>query len=387
LIKKLIGYALIALVAFAIGTQTTDSLKNLLSKLKPQATTPAATAKQASPKADYPEYAKKTENYEEFAASAPDYTETDKVGKFTTEQVFYSTYLEAELIVPPGVFFPGEAEAKVFPLLSKNPGLFAGKTVLEIGAGSGPISIYAAKNGAVKVVSTDISLEAIAAITANADRLGVGDIVQARLVPLDDMSAYSAIMADEKFDIIISNPPYALDLDAPTNTAATDNGELGFSIVRGFKDHLQADGIAILYYDSLFYHQVMMKFARYEGFQVNNHNPIGLYTWEAEALFNSYLKRLLAKEQMDPKSFRFVRDRDGLNWKFLRNQGLNPEWLTYTPIMPGSEDMTYYPGWIAIQHSSEQAEADSTDTDAEIDVIEVDIEIAEPETLPAPAGQ
>jgi methylase of polypeptide subunit release factors len=369
--KRLIGYVMIALVAFAIGTQATGPVKSLVSRLQPQAEAPAKVAKPAISRGEkYSEYANKTESYEEFAANAPDHTETEKVGKFETEQVFYSTYLDAELIVPPGVFFPGEAEAKVLPLLSKYPDLFAGKAVLEIGAGSGPISIYAAKNGAVKVVSTDISPEAIAAITANAERLGVGDIVQARLVPLDDMSAYSAINPGEKFDIIISNPPYALDLDAPTNTAATDTGELGFSIVRGFEEHLQTDGMALLYYDSLFYHQVMMKFARYEGFQVNNHNPVGLYTWEAEALFNSYLKRLLLKEQMDPKSFRFVRDRDGLNWKFLRNQGLNPEWLKYTPIMPGSEDMTYYPGWIAIQHSANQPETD---------IIEVDMEIAEPE--------
>jgi predicted nicotinamide N-methyase len=79
---------------------------------------------------------------------------------------------------------PGEAEAKVLPLMSAHADIFKGKTVLEIGAGSGPISIYAAKLGATKVVSTDISSEAVGAIQANAERLGVGDIVEARLVPV-----------------------------------------------------------------------------------------------------------------------------------------------------------------------------------------------------------
>jgi len=279
------------------------------------------------------------------------HTETAKVGKYQSDRRFHSVYLDADLIVPAGVFMPGEAEAKVLPMLSRNADFFEGKTVLEIGAGSGPISIFAAKSGAIKVVSTDISPEAVGAITANAERLGVGHIVEARLVSLDDMGAYSVIGEDEQFDIIISNPPYALDLDAPTNTAAIDNGELGFSIVRGFEQHLKPDGVSLLYYDSLFYHQVMKKFARYEGYKVTSHNPIGLYTWAAEALFNSYLQKLLVRENMDPDAFQFVRDTDGLNWIFLRNQCLDTDSLPRPPIVPGSVTDEYYAGWLSIQRA------------------------------------
>jgi 16S rRNA G1207 methylase RsmC len=292
------------------------------------------------------------------AAAQPAHTETTTVGKYKSERTFHSVYLDADLIVPSGVFMPGEAEAKVLPMLSRNADFFAGKTVLEIGAGSGPISIFAAKSGAVKVVSTDISPEAVGAITANAERLGVGAIVEARLVPLDDMGAYSVIGDDEQFDIIISNPPYALDLDATTNTAAIDNGELGFSIVRGFEQHLKPGGVSLLYYDSLFYHQVMKKFARYEGYEVTSHNPIGLYTWAAEALFNSYLQKLLLRENMDPDAFRFVRDKDGLNWIFLRNQGLDTDLLSHPPIVPGSTTDEYYAGWLSIQRSDSNPEGD-----------------------------
>jgi methylase of polypeptide subunit release factors len=60
----------------------------------------------------------------------------------------------AELVVLPGVFVPEEAETMVLPFLWENRALFDGKTVLEIGTGTGIISAYAAKLGARKVVST-----------------------------------------------------------------------------------------------------------------------------------------------------------------------------------------------------------------------------------------
>ena len=338
--KRLAGYILIALVAFVIGTQSKIPLRKVAAGFRP-----ADVSEDGAwgGRADKPIL--------DTASGNAQYSETANVGKYPVTKTFTSAYLEADLIVPPGVFMPGEAEAKVLPLMNDYAELFRGKTVLEIGAGSGPISIYAARLGATKVVATDISPEAVGAISANAERLGVGDIVEARLVPLDDMSAYSVIKPDEVFDIIISNPPYALDLDAPVNTAAVDTGELGFSIVRGFKNHLQPDGTALLFYDSLFYHQVMKKYARYEGYEVISHNPIGLYTWAAETLFNSYLERLLAKEGMEPNTLRFERDKDGLNWVYLRNQCLDPDWVGYVNLIPESDLHNYYPGWMSIRYA------------------------------------
>jgi len=339
--KIVFGYVLVAVVAFFIGTQSKLPLRKYAEKFRPA---DVAIDNSWGGRTDKPLLDTETGDAQ--------YSETSAVGKYKEVKKFYSSHLDAELIVPPGVFMPGEAEAKVLPLMGAHADLFRGKTVLDIGAGSGPISIYAAKLGATKVVSTDISPEAVDAIQANAERLGVGDIVEARLVPASDMSAYSAIHSDEVFDVIISNPPYALDLDAPVNTAATDTGELGFSIIRGYADHLEPDGISLLFYDSLFYHQVIKKYARYEGYEVVSHNPIGLYTWAAETLFNSYLERLLEKENMAPDTIRFVRDKDGLNWFYLRNQCLDPNWSGYPKLLSGSEDDNYYPGWMAIKHSA-----------------------------------
>jgi hypothetical protein len=181
--------------------------------------------------------------------------------------------------------------------------------------------------------------------------LGFGDRIDARLVPLDDLGAYSVIKDDEQFDVIVSNPPFALDLDAPGNDAVTDTGELGFSIVDGLKDHLVPGGTVLLFYDSLFYHQVMVKYAKMRGFDVRNNNPNGMYGWAAEALFNSYLKRLLKKEGLeeDAISFNYHTD-EGLQIRYLRNFGLDPKTFPYQPLFDPPSPQYYYPGYIVIRN-------------------------------------
>jgi SAM-dependent methyltransferase len=184
------------------------------------------------------------------------------------ERTFHSDHLDADVVVLPSVFFPNEAEVAVLPFMKENAARFAGKSVLEIGTGSGIISLYAAKLGATKVVSTDISEQAVRCATRNASRLGADEIIDVRLVPASDISAFSVIEPGERFDVLISNPPYALDLDATENTPLIDRGDLGLSIVRGLDAHLNPGGVAILLYNSLFYHYVMVKFASYEGWEV-----------------------------------------------------------------------------------------------------------------------
>jgi len=224
---------------------------------------------------------------------------------------------------------------------------------MEIGTGSGIISLYAAKLGATQVVSTDINPAAIESIKLNAEKLGFGDIIEPRLVSLDDISAYAVIGEGESFDIVISNPPFALDLDASGNDAVTDTGELGFSIVRGLTQHLNPEGTAILWCNSLFYHATMAKFADYQGYTVRNHLPNGMFPWAAEALFNSYLKRWLASENMPSDAFQFDYSKDlSLNSAYLRNTGLQPYAVGYERLFPeGSRPRRYYAGTIVIEHT------------------------------------
>ena len=291
-------------------------------------------------------YAKRNQRITESA-----FAQTVDEGMMPDDSTHKSALLEAEIDVPAGVFLPVEAEGKMLPLMARNPGLFKGKTVLEIGTGTGIISLMAAKLGAIKVVSTDISPEAVAAANANAAKLGYANVMEARLVPLDDMSAYSAMKDGESFDLILSNPPYALDLDAPTNTAVVDNGDLGFSIVRGLKTRLNEDGVVIMFYGSLFFHEAMVKFARYSGYEVNNHPPIGLYPWEAETLFNFYLRRLLRAEGLkeDAFSFNYMTDQ-ALSRDYLLNTGLTAQEAKYQGgLIPGEKGWIWYPGIMVIQ--------------------------------------
>jgi methylase of polypeptide subunit release factors len=277
--------------------------------------------------------------------------DTSEQGLITEPVRWKSKHLQAAINVPVGVFHPHEGEWTFGPLMKNNAELFQGKRVMEIGTGSGIISLMAAKHGATKVVATDINPKAIESVTTNAAALGYDDVIDARLVSLDDMSAYAVIGEDEQFDVIVSNPPFALDLDAPGNDAVTDNGELGFSIVRGLEKHLAPNGIVIMLYDSLFYHQVMVKYARYKGYDVRNNNPNGMYGWAAEVLFNGYLKRLLESENepLDAFSFNYHTD-ESLEIRYLRNFALDPTQFAYQPLFDPPSMQRYYSGFLVIRN-------------------------------------
>jgi methylase of polypeptide subunit release factors len=278
--------------------------------------------------------------------------DTSEQGLITEPLAWKSKHLKGKIVnVPAGVFHPHEGEWTFGPLIKNNADLFKGKRVMEIGTGSGIISLIAAEHGAAKIVATDINPKAIESVTANAEALGFGDIIEARLVTPDDMSAYAVIEDGEQFDLIISNPPFALDLDAPGNDAVTDTGELGFSIVNGLEDHLAENGTVILLYDSLFYHSVMVKYANYKGYDVRNNNPNGMYGWAAEVLFNTYLRRLLERENVPADAFSFNYHTDeSLEIRYLRNFALDPKSFKFTPLFDPPSNQRYYAGFIVIRN-------------------------------------
>lgn len=104
--------------------------------------------------------------------------------------------------VPPSVFHPGVfVTSKMFAAYLRASDL-AGKRVVEVGTGSGILAISAAFAGARKVLALDINPAAVHAARDNAERNGVGQKLEARLSNL-----FSAVRADERFDLIISSPP------------------------------------------------------------------------------------------------------------------------------------------------------------------------------------
>ena len=109
------------------------------------------------------------------------------------------SYEGINIIVNNGVFHPGLFYSTEYLLeYLKNQDLSERK-LLELGCGSGLISVFAAKNGA-NVIATDISRNAMDNAGMNASRNGVKiEVLHSDLfdeIPL------------QKFDYIVINPPY-----------------------------------------------------------------------------------------------------------------------------------------------------------------------------------
>lgn len=111
------------------------------------------------------------------------------------------TVLNKEFIVLPGVFSPryfNDTELFAAHLPTKE-----GETVLEIGSGTGVISIVAICKGAKRVVAIDINPEAVKNTRANAELHQVKDRIDVR-----DGNLYAPLAPDEKFDTIFWNTPF-----------------------------------------------------------------------------------------------------------------------------------------------------------------------------------
>ena len=77
-------------------------------------------------------------------------------------------------------------------------------SALDLGTGSGCIALSLLTEGAfAKVVATDASPDALVVASGNAERAGLSDRLDAR-----HGSLWEPLAADERFDVIVSNPPY-----------------------------------------------------------------------------------------------------------------------------------------------------------------------------------
>jgi release factor glutamine methyltransferase len=143
-----------------------------------------------------------------------------------------------ELKVSPAVLIPRpETE-----LLAEQAWLFLnslaeGSRFLDFGTGSGCIAIaVASKAGKSRGLALDRSEEALVIARQNAERAGVAERV--RFLQSD---SFSSLPADEKFDLLVSNPPYIPSAEIPGLQAevrefdphsALDGGEDGLDFYR-----------------------------------------------------------------------------------------------------------------------------------------------------------
>ncbi len=108
-------------------------------------------------------------------------------------------YNDISVKVLPGVFHPGLFISTKVLLNFVNTLKFEGKIFLELGAGTGIISILAAKKGAI-VYASDISSKAVENVKINAAK----NNAQINIFTSDLFKN----IPDMQFDYIIINPPY-----------------------------------------------------------------------------------------------------------------------------------------------------------------------------------
>jgi len=118
--------------------------------------------------------------------------------KYLSKKRIY-TYGKIKLQIPPEVFHPGFFTSTQFLLQYLKKLSLPGKSFLELGAGNGLISIYAAKSDA-KVTATDINPVAIEFLRINSEE----NNVRLNIVKSDLFENISV----QQFDIIAVNPPY-----------------------------------------------------------------------------------------------------------------------------------------------------------------------------------
>ena len=157
-----------------------------------------------------------------------------------------------ELRVTPGVLIPrAETEVLVDLALQCIP-VDADCNVADLGTGSGAVALAIAKaRPRARVFATDISEMALEVARGNATRLRIGNVEFRQ-------GDWCASLADEQFDVIVSNPPYIAEGDPHLHegdlrfepAAALASGADGLDairvIVRDAREHLRNGGWLLL---------------------------------------------------------------------------------------------------------------------------------------------
>jgi release factor glutamine methyltransferase len=160
-----------------------------------------------------------------------------------------------DLEVGPGVLVPRPETEELVDVARSALGTSTHPRILDLGTGSGCLALSLASEIAdAEVVATDRSAEALAYARRNAERAGVASRVDFR-----EGSWWEAIAQGERFDLVVSNPPY-VDPDGPDPvdpgvrehepalalfTPPGDPGACYREIGRGLSPHLTDDGVAV----------------------------------------------------------------------------------------------------------------------------------------------
>ncbi len=125
-----------------------------------------------------------------------------------------------------------------------------GRRVLEIGTGTGLLALCSLQAGATQAVATDINPNAVLNARFNGGRLGFAGKLEVRQVSLQQPGAYEVIRADERFDVIISNPPWVNRVPQRIDEFALYDASFNLlrTLLDGLPQHLVPGGRALLAY-------------------------------------------------------------------------------------------------------------------------------------------
>lgn len=159
---------------------------------------------------------------------------------------------EGEFVQFESVFWEPDDTKSLRKLISSEA-IASGRDVLEIGTGTGLISVLCLANSAKSVVATDINRAAVANAAYNAAMLCPDQALDVRQVNCDNSGAFAVISEDEKFDLVISNPPWEDGVVAqPGDFAFYDPGfRLMDTLLDGLPLHLKPGGRCLLAYGNV----------------------------------------------------------------------------------------------------------------------------------------
>jgi release factor glutamine methyltransferase len=175
------------------------------------------------------------------------------VALLTGTREFWSLSFEvtSDVLVP-----RPETETLVAAALERLPDAEAELRVLDVGTGSGAVALaLASERPKARVVATDLSAAALAVAGRNAERFGLTDRVVFAEGDLFEP------MAGERFDLVISNPPYIGRAEADSLApelghepeSALYAGADGLDVLRRLvaeaSEHLEAGGVLALEID------------------------------------------------------------------------------------------------------------------------------------------
>lgn len=154
------------------------------------------------------------------------------------------------IITPlPGVFRP-RSDTWLLANVVREQDAVRGAEVLELGTGSGAIAVSAAKAGAARVTVVDVSRRALATAWLNARING------ARVIPRHG-DLFEPVRS-ERFDVVVSNPPYLPSAHVPRRGASRaweGGGADGRSVIEricaNVASHLRPGGAVLLVHSSV----------------------------------------------------------------------------------------------------------------------------------------